>query len=154
MTTKWLVALVRARQVQEDVAQRELAQAERRARRATAFARHNAERIEALSAEEIELTVPAFVAAAVALQAAAATHAAAMASAEHAYADSEERRSELRHAARARFIAEDMHEQVRTAEAARQASAEQREHDEVAATVHRRNELAAAVDRRLNPETR
>jgi hypothetical protein len=153
VTTKWLLALVRARQVQEDVAQRELAQAERRARRATAFARHNAERIEALSAEEIELTVPAFVAAAVALQAAAATHAAAIASEAHAFADSAERRVELRHAARARFIAEDMHDQVRSVEAARHASAEQREHDEVAATVHRRNELAAAVDRRLNAET-
>lgn len=138
MTTKWLVALVRARQVQEDVAQRELAEAERRARRASAFARHNAERIEALSAEEAELTVPAFIAAAVALQAAAATHAAAMASADHAHADSEERRIDLRRAARERFVAEDMHNQVRAAERAKRAAAEQRDHDEVAATVHRR----------------
>jgi hypothetical protein len=138
VTTKWLVALVRARQVQEDVAQRELAEAERRARRASAFTRHNAERIEALSAEEAELTVPAFVAAAAALQAAAATHAAAMASADHAYADSEERRIDLRRAARERFVAEDMHNHVRAAEQAKRAAAEQREHDEVAATVHRR----------------
>jgi hypothetical protein len=138
VTTKWLVALVRARQVQEDVAQRELAEAERRARRASAFARHNADRIEALSVEEAELTVPAFIAAAVALQAAAATHAAAMASADHAYADSEERRIDLRRAARERFVAEDMHNHVRAAEQAKRAAAEQREHDEVAATVHRR----------------
>lgn len=141
MTTKWLVALVRARQVQEDVAQRELAEAERRYRRASAFARHNAERIDSLTAEEAELTVPAFVAAAVALQAAAATHAAAIASATHAHADSEERRADLRRAARARSVAEDMHEQVRAVEVARQAKVEQRTQDEIAAMVHRRTTI-------------
>jgi hypothetical protein len=137
MTTKWLAALVRARQVQEDVAQRELADAERRARRASAFARHNADRIDALSAEDAELTVPAFVAAAVALQAAAATHAAAIASVTHARAESDERRIDLRRAARERFIAEDMQKHARAAESARLAAAEQRTQDEIAATVHR-----------------
>jgi hypothetical protein len=138
MTTKWLLALVRARQVQEDVAQRELADAERRARRASAFARHHGERIDALNAAEAELTVPAFIAAAVALQAAAATHAASLATVEHAHADSEERRGDFRHAARARLIAEDLHDQALAIEVARQTAAEQREQDEVAATVHRR----------------
>ena len=67
-TTKWLTTLVRARQLQEDSAQQQLAEAERQARRAHQRAHYDAERIEALSAEQTELTVPAFVAAAVALQ--------------------------------------------------------------------------------------
>jgi hypothetical protein len=140
MSTKWLSALVRARQAQEDVAQRELAEAERRARRASAFARHNADRIDALTAEDAELTVPAFVAAAVALQAAAATHAASVASVAHARAESDERRVDLRRAARERFVAEDMQRHARAAEAARLAAAEQRTQDEIAATVHRRTD--------------
>ena len=96
MTTKWLAALVRARQVQEDVAQRELAEAERRARRASAFAPPQRRSHRGAQRRGAELTVPAFVAAAVALQAAAATHAAAMASVAHAEAESDERRIDLR----------------------------------------------------------
>ncbi len=139
VTAKWLNSLMRARQIQEDHAARELAEAERRARRATAYVRHNAERIETLSNDEAEMTVPAFIAAAVALQAAAATHAAAVASAKFAYADSDLRRAGLHRAARARLTAEELHENAHSIEAARRARLEQREHDEIASSMHRQH---------------
>jgi flagellar export protein FliJ len=138
VSPKWLTALVRARQLQEDAAQRDLAAAERLARRAHGYVRHNAERLESLSTEDAKVTVPAFVAAAVALQAAAATHAAAVASAEHARVECQNRRAGLREAARARRTAEDLHEKASAVEARQRASAEQRAYDEVAAGVHRR----------------
>jgi hypothetical protein len=138
MSAKWLSVLVRARQLQEDAAQQELAEAQRRALRAHGYVRLNAERLEALSAEETQVMVPAFVAAAVALQAAAATHAAAVAAAEQAGADRDEQRVRLLEAASARLTAEDLHEQALSRQALRRGAAEQREHDEVAATVHRR----------------
>ena len=139
MTAKWLVSLMRARQIQEDHAARELAEAERRARRASAYVRHNAERIETLSNDEAEVTVPAFIAAAVALQAAAATHAAAVASAEFAYADSDLRRASLHRAARARLTAEELHDNAHSIEVAQRARLEQREHDEIASSLHRQH---------------
>jgi flagellar protein FliJ len=138
MSPKWLATLVRARQLQEDSAAQQLAEAERRARRAHARLRYDTERLEALTGDQAESTVPAFVAAAVALQAAAATHAAAAASADHADTETSERRGQLLEAARARHSAEQLQERAVTVEQLRLAAVEQRNLDDVAAAIHRR----------------
>jgi hypothetical protein len=138
MSAKWLSTLVRARQLQEQAAQQELANAERRARRAHARVHTDAERLDGLSSDVAELTVPAFVAAAVALQAAAATHSAAIASAVYADTETDERRASLLTAAQARHTAEELQERAISVEMLRRAAGEQRVLDEVAAGIHRR----------------
>ncbi len=137
MTPRWLDTLVRARQAQEDHAKQQLATAERLASRAYARVRYDEARVESLTAARAEDSAPAFVAAAVALQAAAATHAAATRAAEEASTVVAGRRAELGEAARARRTAEEMREQHVSAELDRAAAAAQRELDEIAARVHR-----------------
>jgi hypothetical protein len=69
---RWLTSLVRARQLQEDAARQRLATAERIKQRANARVRYDEERLESLRDVQAESSAPVFVAAAVALQAAAA----------------------------------------------------------------------------------
>lgn len=137
MSKQWLVSLMRARQVQEDAAKQRLASAERLAHRAHARVRYDADRIESLRTAGAEASVPAFVAAAVALQSAAATHSAAMRFADDAVQSVDSRRSELGDAARARRTAEELHEHELAAQRVRAARAAQAESDEIGARIHR-----------------
>jgi hypothetical protein len=132
-----LTSLVRARQIQEDGAKRQLATAERVARTAHARVRYDATRLDSLVAADAQDSAPAFVAAAVALQAAAATHAVATRAADRASAEVVTQRDLLGDAARARRSAEELHERQVAIEQARLAALAQRELDEVAARVHR-----------------
>jgi hypothetical protein len=134
---KWLTSLVRARQLQEDNAKAQLATAQRIAHSAHARVRYDAERLDSLVAADAQPSAPAFVAAAVALQAAAATHAAASRAAVRATEEAELQRDVLRGAARARRTAEELQERQEAVERARLAHAAQLELDEVAARVHR-----------------
>lgn len=146
MTPRWLNTLVRARQAQEDLAKQQLAGAERSLSRAHARVRYDESRVESLCAADAEDSAPAFVAAAVALQAAAATHAAAVRAAEEATWSVADRRDALGAAARARRTAEQMQEQHVTAELDRAAASAQRELDEIAARVHRDSATAPGED--------
>jgi flagellar biosynthesis chaperone FliJ len=139
MSKKWLVSLVRARQAQEDVAKQELATAQRLAHRAHGRVRYNADRIDSLRSAGAEGSASAFVAASVALQAAAATHSAAVQSAVEAVEGVATRRDELGDAARARRTAEELHAQEVAIQLARATAAAQRDMDEIAARVHRDN---------------
>jgi flagellar export protein FliJ len=139
MAKKWLATLIRARQVQEDVAKQRLATAERLAQRAHTRVRYDADRLDSLRAADAEASAPAFVAAAVALQSAAATHSAAMQAAAQAARAVGGRREELVEAARARRTAEELREQELTVQRARAAAAAQSRLDEVAARIHRDN---------------
>lgn len=137
MTPRWMTTLVRARQAQEDLAKQELAGAERRLARAHARVRYDESRMESLCAADAEDSAPAFVAAAVALQAAAATHAAAVRAVGEAATAVAGRRDDLGAAARARRTAEELREQHISTELDRAAASAQRELDEIAARVHR-----------------
>jgi len=108
MSPKWLNSLVRARQLQEDAAKQHLATAERLARRAHDRARVVDERLDSLVAVEAERSVPAFVAAAAALQAVAASHAAARQAAAQAEGDVARNREQLGNSARRRMGAEEL----------------------------------------------
>jgi flagellar export protein FliJ len=136
MSPKWLTSLVRARQLQEDAAQAELAEARRYGHRAQVRAREESDRLDSLCAAEVPGAAAAFVAASVALQAAAATRAAAVETAEEAQRFVDAKHAEFAAAARARLAAERIHEEhqhrIRT-EAVR---AEQRDSDEVAGRRH------------------
>jgi flagellar export protein FliJ len=138
MSAQWLTSLVRARQIQQDAAQQQLAEAERGVHSARARVRREAERLDALAAAAEETDVPAFVAAAVALQAAAATHAAARTAAQQADDHADSRRGALHEAAVAASSAEELQERAARAERERAARAAQRDLDEVAAGIHRR----------------
>ncbi|MDT4946156.1 MAG: hypothetical protein QOH14_2889, partial [Pseudonocardiales bacterium] len=116
-----------------------LATAQRLAHRAHARVRYDADRIDSLRAADAEASAPAFVAAAVALQSAAATHSAAVRVAEEAAHAVGGRRNELVEAARARRTAEELREQELTVQRARAAAAAQSRLDEVAARIHRDN---------------
>lgn len=137
MTAKWLTSLVRARQIQEDGAKRQLASAQRVAHSARARVRYDAERLDSLIAADAQESASAFVAAAAALQAAAATHAAATRAADRAGSEVGTQRGVLGDAARARRGAEELHERQEALERAQRAALAQRELDEVAARVHR-----------------
>jgi flagellar biosynthesis chaperone FliJ len=137
MSPKWLTSLVRARQLQEDNAKARLATAQRISHSAHARVRYDADRLDSLVAADAQQSAPAFVAAAVALQAAAATHAAASRAADRADGEVDNQRITLGAAARARRSAEELHEREVSAEQARAARAAQQELDEVAARVHR-----------------
>jgi flagellar export protein FliJ len=131
-----LTSLVRARQLQEEAAQAELAQARRRGHTAKQRVRTEADRLDAMCAEQVPEATAAFVAASVALQAAAATHAAAVDSAAHAQLAVDERHSALTDAARARLAAEKLREQHLERERQAAARAEQRDSDEIAGYRH------------------
>jgi flagellar export protein FliJ len=137
MSPKWLTGLVRARQVQEDAAKQQLATAQRLAGRAHARVRYDADRLDSLMQAGAQNSAPAFVAAAVALQAAAATHAAAIRAASEAVRSVDGRRDELGDAAVARRSVEEMHDRHVALERARVLASAQRETDEIAARVHR-----------------
>jgi hypothetical protein len=137
MKTPWLTGLLRARQVQEDSAKQRLATAERLARTAHARVRYDADRLDSLREAQAEESVPAFVAAAVALQAAAATHAAASRAADQATQGVAASSAELLDAAVARRTAEELYEREVASERARAHAAAQREQDEIAARIHR-----------------
>jgi flagellar export protein FliJ len=131
-----LTSLVRARQLQEEAAQAELAEARRRGRTAKQRVRTEADRLDAMCAEQVPEATAAFVAASVALQAAAATHAAAVDSATHAQLAVDDRHSALTEAARARLAAEKLREQHLEREREAAARAEQRDSDEIAGYRH------------------
>lgn len=137
MSARWLNSLVRARQLQEDAAKQNLASAQRSAHRAHERVRYNADRLDSLTAAGAEESATAFVAAAVALQAAAATHSAAVGCATDADGVAAERLDDLGAAARARRSAEELNERELAAERQRAAHAAQRDLDEIAARVHR-----------------
>ena len=133
-------ALVRARQAQEELAQYQLASAERRARDAhDARRRANAkvDELSQLSGDDARLTGPAFAAAAAALQSAAATSAMAAFVAQQADLGTSQRLDQLRHAAINRDVAEHLQDNATAAERAFELQAAQRELDESAGTRHR-----------------
>jgi flagellar export protein FliJ len=137
MSPRWLNSLVRARQLQEDAAKQNLATAERLARRAQDRVRLVDERLDSLVAVEAEQSVPAFVAAAAALQAIAATHAAARHAAAEAEGEVARTREDLGDSARRRMGAEELQDRYVSGERARAAAHAQRDLDEIAARVHR-----------------
>ena len=137
MSKGWIAGILRVRQVQEDAARHHQAEAEFAATRARIRARNESERLAGLTAEQDDGTSSAFVAAAVALQAAAATHSAAVQAVSAADYEVDERRARLGVAARARRSVENLHEQHRAAEQAAAQAAEPRDLDEVAARLHR-----------------
>jgi flagellar protein FliJ len=137
MSRNWLSGLLRARQAQEDFAAQQLAAAERRAQRAAGRVHHDRERLETLKLADAGYAAPAFVAAAVALQAAAATHAAAVAVAEHAMNEAQARRGDLGDAAVARRSVEELHERKIAEAEAHARRAAQAELDEIAARISR-----------------
>lgn len=151
MTPKWITGLVKARQFAEDNAKANLATAERLASRAHARVRYNADRLESLEYAGAEAQAGAFVASAVALQAAAATHAAAIAAAAHADAEAAGRRGDLTDAAVSRRSAEELAERALAAEKAHEALLAQRATDEIAASVFRRNHETAFSATDLEP---
>jgi hypothetical protein len=138
MSPKWLGSLVRARQMQEDAAQQRLADAERGARAARFTERRESKRLDALDAPDNANDGAAFVAATVALQAAAATHAAARVAAVQADVATGERRAELRDAAVAANSVEELQRRMVQIETERAARIAQRDQDEIAAGMHRR----------------
>lgn len=147
MTPKWITGLVRARQFAEDNAKHDLATAERLASRAHTRVRYNADRLESLRYAGAEANAATFVASAVALQAAAATHAAACQAAERADGDATGRRENLTDAAISRRSAEELADRARAAEKARASLLAQKATDEIAASVFRRNhETAGSAD--------
>jgi flagellar biosynthesis chaperone FliJ len=133
MRKKWIHSLLHARQAQEDIAQQRRTSAELAARRARATLRYEADRLSVMGEDLQHRTVTAFLASSAALHAAAATHAAAERQAEQATATAEQRRAELRAAARARRTVEQLHERHLAEERAAALAAEQRELDEIAA---------------------
>lgn len=139
MSPKWLGSLVRARQMQEEAAQQRLADAERGARRARSAERREAQRLDSLCGPGEARDGAAYVAAIVALQAAAATHSAARTAAVSADVMTGQRRGELREAAVASNSVEELQRRVVRVEAERAARVAQRDEDEVAAGIHRRN---------------
>lgn len=147
MTPKWISGLVRARQFAEDNAKAELSTAERLAARAHARVRYNADRLESLEYAGAENNAATFVASAVALQAAAATHAAAREAAAQADVHAAERREDLTEAAVSRRSAEELAERAAAAQRALEAARAQRATDEVAAVVFRRNAADNAAAR-------
>jgi hypothetical protein len=138
MSPKWLGSLVRARQIQKDAAQQELVAAETFGRAAHARVQREEERVEALSAFDEETSVPAFVAASVALQAAAATHSAARTAADQADARTADRRAALLSAAIACESADELAQRIAAEAAVHAQRATQRDLDEIAADTHRR----------------
>jgi hypothetical protein len=142
MSPKWLGSLVRARQMQEDAAQQRLAVAERGARAARLAERREAQRLDGLDAPDDASDGAAFVAAAVALQAAAATHAAAQFAAAQADEATGVRRTELRTAAIAANSVEELQNRMVRVETERAARVAQRDEDEIAAGIHRRRSEA------------
>jgi flagellar export protein FliJ len=146
VSPKWLTSLVRARQIQEDAAQAELAEARRRGRMTKQHVRREGDRLDAMCAAEVPESAAAFVAASVALQAAAATHAAAVDTADQAERAADERHSTFTEAARARLAAERMQEQHDDHDRRSAARAEQRDNDEVAGYRHGINGGAADED--------
>jgi flagellar biosynthesis chaperone FliJ len=137
MSLSWLSSLVRARQVQEDTARRKVADAHRNAGTVRARMMHAEEYIEDLRERvDTEMTASAFVAANVALQSAAAVHAAASFAVQQADLTTAARQSELLAAAVARGAAEKLQEHAETVERARVMRAEQAQNDETAARIH------------------
>lgn len=138
MTRKWMSTLVRARQSQEDFARQRHANARRAAERARVRADAEGLRIDGLQSEPVAGDSVAFVAALVARQAAAATHAWALGQAEHADRWETVRAQDMTTAAIRRRTAEELHERARQDEARAAAAAAQREIDQLAAMTVRR----------------
>jgi hypothetical protein len=147
MSPRWMGALVRARQAQEELAQYELATAERRARDAHEARRRANAKVDELvktSGEDAQLTGPAFAAAAAALQSAAATSAMATFSAAQADLGADHRLDLLRRAAIDRDVAEHLQDTAHAAERVTAQLLAQRDLDETAARLHRARKEAGA----------
>ncbi len=141
MSRAWLKSLVRARQVQEDVARERLASAHRHARHAQLRALAEDDRIDELTAtghEEVSTTL-AFVAAASARQAAAATWAAAHQTRAIADGQVEVRATAVTAAARQRRSAEKLAERDAADERSRAATAMQNELDDIGGQAARKH---------------
>lgn len=138
MTPRWMAHLVRARQSQEDAATQRLSFARRSQARAHAHARAEKARLEAMGEQTSIIDAGAFVAAAVALQSVAATHAAAMGEAERADRWVVEREQDFTAAAVARQSAERLRDDAQNIEERHLARVTQLELDEIAAAAHQR----------------
>lgn len=132
----WLSGLLRARQAQEDIAKQRTVAAELAARRAHAMLKYESERLSVMGDDKHHRTAAAFVASSAALQAAAATHAAAERAAHEAMLAAEQRKYDLRAAARSRRTVEQLHETHLAEERTAMLAAEQRELDEIAGMRH------------------
>lgn len=137
MSAKWIASLVRARSLQEDAAKQNLASAQRNSLRARDRIKYDADRVDSLIAAGAEDQATAFVAAAVARQAAAATHSASISYAAQLDDEVVVRRDELGDAARARLTAEELNDRQVAVERHHAALAAQRDLDEIAARMHR-----------------
>ncbi len=138
MSPTWIGRLLRARELQEERAKVEVAAAQRTSSRAAALARANGSRLEALIQEQPAGVVGAFIASAVALQAAAATHASTLRLAEQADSVTRARQDDLRGAARERRSTEELAARQAADERKRAEQVQQRDLDEAATSVHLR----------------
>lgn len=148
MSARWLSALVKARQAQEDLAQYELASARRRAREAHSARLRADARVDELSGltdagADAELTGPAFAAAAAALQSAAAASSMAGFAAAQADLGTAHRRDALHRAAIDRDVAEQLQDNAVAVERHRASHRAQLELDEVAARLHRDRQVSS-----------
>jgi flagellar export protein FliJ len=143
MSRAWLASLVRARQVQEDQAKEQLAHARRHARTAEGRAQADDHRVRAMRAENPSGPALAFIAAASARQAAAATLSAARQT--HALAEEQvgRRASSLTAAAQQRLSAEKLAERDEVERRRAESAALQLELDEIGARMRRSSDLAA-----------
>jgi flagellar biosynthesis chaperone FliJ len=143
MSRAWLTSLVRARQVQEDQAKEQLAHARRHARNAELRAQADDHRVRAMRAENPSGTALAFIAAASARQAAAATLSAARQT--QAFADEQvaARASSLTTAAQHRLSAEKLAERDEVERRRAEGVALQLELDEIGARMRRSHDVAA-----------
>jgi len=145
MSKAWLGSLLRARQVQEDVARERFAHAQRHARTTEGRVHSDDQRVRALLEEAIPGSAAAFIAASSARQAAAATLAAAQQT--HAMAEDQvlaSRRS-LTDAAQQRLSAEKLAEREATEERRARDAAQQQELDEIGSRPRRNDDLAAGA---------
>jgi flagellar export protein FliJ len=145
MSKKWISSLLRARQAQEDVARERLATARNHAQSARARVRADDDRVQAMVESEYPESAQAFLAAAAARQAAAAT----LASARRLHALAEDqvdaRSSSVTAAARQRRTAEKLVERDEAELRAREALALQNELDDVAGRRARRPDDTAVT---------
>jgi len=143
MSRAWLSSLVRARQVQEDLAKERLAHARRHARSAEMRAQSDDSRVQAMLDKAPSGTAMAFIAAASARQAAAATLAAALQTQTLADDQVKDRVASLTSAAQNRLSAEKLAERDETERRRAANAAMQQELDEIGSRLRRQDDVAA-----------
>jgi flagellar biosynthesis chaperone FliJ len=150
MTRAWLPSLVRARQVQEDLARERVALARRHARRAELRAMSDDERVQGMADSGEPMSALAFVAASSARQAAAATLAAAIQSQARAEDQVTADQASLTVAAQNRLSAEKLAERDAAERRRAAATAMQQELDEIGSRMRRNDD--APTEQRLREE--